>query len=277
MITLSIIASILLGIIIFFKIPYSRTKAEYNKAEKTLLKNADSLGGVFTEDDIKDLPEPVKRYFKYCGYLNTPKMSYMRAKFKNVDFVLSPDKPKLKIDYTQFNYVKKPARLAYIDTSLYGIPFQGFDSYTKGIGSMKGVLGKVFTLFNQKGPDMDKGSLVTFLSEALFVPSVALQDYITWEKIDDTHAKATLSFYGISVNGIFAFNEKGEMLSFTTNDRINVSTDGTKKEAPWSALCSNYKAANGIKHPTSLQAVWHYKSGDLVYFDSDNLQIEYGH
>ena len=39
---------------------------------------------------------------------------------------------------------------------MFGIPFEGYDYYSDGIGGMKGVIAKVITLFNQTGTDMDK-------------------------------------------------------------------------------------------------------------------------
>lgn len=75
----------------------------------------------------------------------------MKADFKNVDFVLSADKPKIKIDYPLYIFMERPARLAFVDTTMYGIPFQGGDSFVDGIGSMKGVLAKVIPLFHENG------------------------------------------------------------------------------------------------------------------------------
>ena len=133
---------------------------------------------------------------------------------------------------------------------------------------MKGMIAKAVTLFNQKGEEMDTACLVTVLAESLFVPSIALRDYITWEAIDDTHAQATITAFGQTATGIFTFNEAGEMVKFTTNDRMAVGFDGNKQSIPWSAICENYvRNANGILQPTVLKAIWHYPEGDLVYFD----------
>ena len=66
---------------------------------------------------------------------------------------------------------------------------------------------------------MDKACLVTILSESLIIPNVALQDYIQWEELDETHAKATITYYGISASGIFTFDRNGAMVSFDTKDR----------------------------------------------------------
>lgn len=272
---IGVVLFIAVVIVVFFNIPYSKTKTEFLKNINSLSTNQPDENSVFTEEDIAHLPPPVQKYFRYCGYIGTPKMFNMKATFQDVDFLLGKDKSTIKIDYTQYNFVNEPNRMAYIDSSMYGIPFEGLDSYIAGNGSMKGVLAKLFTLFNQTGENMDKACLVTFLSECLFVPNAALQDFVVWEEIDNFHAKATISNYGITASGIFTFNEKGEMISFITDDRENIAFDGTSEKIKWSAVCSEYTETNGIKRPTVLKAVWHYDDGDLVYFDGKDVVIEF--
>lgn len=267
---------LVIGIItVFFNISYSETKTEFSKITGSLLTEMPNENGVITEEDIVDLPLPVQKYFRYCGYISTPKMSFMIATYKDVDFLFGKDKPPIKIDYTQYNFVNEPNRIAYINSSMYGIPFEGLDPYTAGNGSMKGVLAKLFRLFNQTGDSMDKASLVTFLSECLIIPNAGLQNYITWEGIDDLHAKATISYYGGTASGVFSLNENGEMLSFTTNDRYATATDGMSKKVKWSVACSDYVETNGIRRPTVLQAIWHYDDSNLVYFNGKGIVIEF--
>ena len=202
-------------------------------------------------------------------------MTYMKATFKDVDFSLGRGKPTIKIDYVQYNGVTKPQRLAYIDASLYGIPFEGLDSFMEGKGSMKGRIAKGITLFDQQGEDMDRACLVTILAESLFVPSVALQPYIQWEAMDSTHAKATIEAYGLSCSGVFTFSEEGEMVSFTTDDRMATGMDGKKESVRWTALLLDYHLQGDLLLPSTLQAVWNYPEGDLLYFDGKGVAIEY--
>lgn len=261
---------------IFLNLPYSKTKSEFRNIVNTKISALEDYTDRFTEDDIKDIPLPVQKYFRYCGYLGTPKMSYMKAVFTDVDFVMSENKT-IKVDYTQYNFVEKPERFAYISSSIYGIPFEGFDFYGNGTGSMKGTLAKIITLFDQRGESMDKASLVTILAECLIVPSVALQEYISWEEIDDTHAKSTISYYGISASGIFTFDENGIMTSFTTNDRVATDMKGNKKEVAWTAILSDYRETNGIKKPRVLQSIWHYPEGDCIYFNENKVPVNIVH
>ena len=264
---------LIVGIIIFLSIPFSPTITEFNSIADRKTKEANSLSPeVFTEKDIHMLPLPVQRYFHYCGYLGTPKMNYMRASFKDVDFIMSPTRT-IKIDYQQLNLVSKPERFALITSSLYGIPFEGLDSYQNGKGSMKGRLAKVITLFDQQGENMDRSSLVTWLSECLLVPSAALKDFLIWESIDDVNARATITWDGITVSGIFTFSPEGELLSFRTSDRVAVDMKGEATRADWSGYFQDYYSVNGILQPKIMKSVWHYHSGDSVYFNQNESPV----
>lgn len=268
-----VIILLILVILIWFKISYSSIKSEFAKLLGNQLAKVRIQNDNFTEEDISKLPFPVQKYFHYCGYIGKPKMSNMKAVFNNVDFVQASKK--LKIKYTLYSFVAEPTRYALIDTHLFGIPFEGIDSYYKGVGSMKGKIAKLITLFDENGEAMNKSCMVTYLSECLLIPHVALQDFITWEDIDKTHVKATITYYGISVNGIFEFDDKGAMTSFTTEDREYNDSKGSIQKVKWSAVCNNYKDIDGIKYPTVFSAVWHLKTGDFVYFNSRDIEVNY--
>ncbi len=259
------------AILLFWYLPFSQTKTEFNRIAAGFISEASHSQDVFSEADIAALPAPIQRYFRSCGYLGQPKMSYLKIEYPDVDFIFSKDQPTMKIAYTQYNFLDELNRIAYIDSAKYGIPFEGLDAFLGGSGSMKGVLAKIFTLFDQKGQSMDQASLVTYLSESLFLPSAALQDSIEWEAMDDLHAKATLNAYGMSVSGVFGFDPNGEMRSFLTADRSAVASDGSSQKLLWSVTCGEYSEENGLKRPTSFQAIWHYADGDSVYFNGKGV------
>lgn len=268
-----VLGFLIVGVLIWFLIPYSPMKSEFE-----LLKSKQNAGllahkHVFTKEDIAGLPTPLKRYFENCGYIGKPKMSNIKIIHNDVDFIMSSRK--LKIKCIQYNSAHIPERVALIDTHLYGIPFEGIDAYQNGIGSMKGVIAKSVTLFNQKGEAMNKSSLVNCLAESLLVPEMALQDYMTWEALGDSQVRGTISYYGLSASGIFSFDENGLLEQFTTEDRIYVDTAGNEKKIKWSAICGDYCQFEGIKQPKSLKAIWHLPEGDLVYFNGIDTVIQY--
>lgn len=252
----------------------SKTHSEFISIRDRILQDAQHNFAVFTKRDVSRLPRSVVNYFYYCGYIGAPKMYAMKAVYQDVRFLFGKGKP-ITIDYVQYNIAYEPARIAYIDSCLLGIPFEGLDLYISGSGSMKGILANLITLFNQRGEALDKSGLATFLSECLIIPTVALQDYITWEEIDALHAKATMSYYGNSASGIFSFSENGQMISFDTYDREAAAINGSRRKARWSAVFSDYRLENGVNRPSRFQAIWRYDDGDLIYFDGENVSIEF--
>lgn len=90
---------VLVGIIlIWFHIPYSPVKRDFQNDIDTLMSENQlrTTDDVFTED----------------------------SQGKN--------RPTLKIDYTQYNFIDEPCRIALIDSSMFGIPFEGYDYYQNG-------------------------------------------------------------------------------------------------------------------------------------------------
>lgn len=268
------------ALMIWFNISYSPVKKEFQNDAASLVEHNKLPNGneVFTKEDFANLPTIIQKYIENCGYIGTPKMSYLKMECYDVDFSQGRNGAKLKIDYTQYNFVKEPCRIALIDSSMFGVPFEGYDYYKNGTGGMKGVIAKAITLFDQTGADMDKACLATFLAESMFAPSILLQDYITFEEISDFEVQATISYGGQTASGIFTFNAQYEMISFTTNDRAATGTDGSMEYIPWSALCGEYHLSeNSIKHPTKFQAVWNYPNEDFVYFDGVISEVSYGY
>lgn len=268
------------ALMIWFHISYSPVKKQFQNDVASLTEYNKLLNEneVFTKEDFADLPTAIQKYIENCGYLGTPKMSCLKMEYHDVDFSQGRNGANLKIDYTQYNFVKAPCRIALIDSSMFGVPFEGYDYYKNGTGGMKGVIAKSITLFDQTGADMDRACLVTFLAESMFVPSVLLQDYITFEEISDFEVRATISCAGQTASGIFTFNGQYEMISFTTNDRAAAGMDGSMEYIPWSALCGAYQLSeNGIKYPTKFQAVWNYPDGDFIYFDGAISEVSYGY
>lgn len=119
---------IVLGIIIvWFKIPCSPLKRCFAK-DIANLKAGNRLqeeGQVFKSEEFQKLPLAIQRYIYYCGYIGTPKMSYLKMEYRDVDFMQGKEGPALKIDYTQYDFVSEPCRMALIDSSMFGVPFEG--------------------------------------------------------------------------------------------------------------------------------------------------------
>lgn len=271
--TILILLSVVLVALIAFLLAPSKVQSRFAAIERTFLETVHPSDAVFTAEELQGYPQAVRNFYIQGGYIGKQKMSGLKAYFPDTPFSLGVGKPMVTIDYTQLNRADRPERYARISSRIYGLPFEGLDAFSEGKGSMEGYLAKFFRLFNQRGDYMDKASLVTYLAEAFFLPSVALSGAVTYEEIDELHVKATMKAYGMEVSGIFTFLENGEMVSFTTNDRMAASFDGRLEQIPWTAQCSDYTTVGGIRLPGRLKATWHYPEGDLLYFDGKDVEI----
>lgn len=267
-IVIRVIFILLVVIIIYLMIPYSPVKKEYSSIVGELYEANKMPKSIITEGDLKVLPEVIQKYFIKNGYVGIESASIIKFDFKDVEFSMGVNKPNIKIDYTVYDFVKEPTRVALIDSKMFGIPFEGIDICKDGKAKMKGTLAKNITLFNTKFDIIDS----SYLSECMMHPSLALQENITYKQIDDYSVEATIRKNGRKTTGIFYFNENYEMTHFIDEKRLSSDTNTYEK---WSAVTSDYKVVNGVNRPTKFQAVWNFSEGDLVYFDSKNMKISY--
>lgn len=231
---------------------------------------------IISESDISGLPEPVQKYFLRCGFIGQPIPYNSTITWDNVEFKMKPENNWMPIKCLQFNSVKEPARFAYLYAPRMGINvFVGRDKYQEGKGNMHIKILGLFTLQNEWGRAMDESSLVTILSETLFLPGYALQPYIKWEPIDSLTAKASITHNGVAVGGTFHFNENGEMTHFISLDRNYVGTDGKAKKIPWMASVDSYTKIGDYLIPAYVRATWKLPEGDYEYFKGRIVEIQF--
>lgn len=75
-------------IMIWFNIPYSPIKSNFQKDINSIISenSRQTDEGVFLEKDFSGLPDAIQKYIKDCGYIGTPKMSYLKMEYHNVNF-----------------------------------------------------------------------------------------------------------------------------------------------------------------------------------------------
>jgi hypothetical protein len=273
-IALGVIGLIILITVIYFNVPYSGLKGNFKdylaKSEENT--NTNRKAATYTFDD---LPLCMQNFYSYTGLKDKSGSKHVSFEFKGADFVNVEMKKTLKIDYYEHIYADVPARFAFIDSSLFGIPFQGLDSFIDAKGRMKGVIAKNITLFDQQGKDMDKGALVTWLSEIIFMPSELLNGQIEIKELDKNSVCVSITYDTLTVKGVYKFKDNGELFEFVTDDRAMSYTDGRVEYKKWSALYQEYMKNGELLLPNRLKAEWHLDNSDLFYFDGNNLEYKF--
>jgi hypothetical protein len=219
---------------------------------------------MISERDLVGVPAPVQRFFRASGFIGEPHTVNARIMWREMLLRRSRNAPWMKLSCEQFESVPEPARIVLMRGSLAGvIPIEGRDKYQNGHGQMLIKLMNVFTLADARGRYMDESALVTILSELLFTPSFALQPYVVWTAIDDQSASAAMTDRGLTVRGVFHFNDADEFVRFDTEDRWQAGEP--PRRIPWSAYVGGYQTRAGVRSPTEVSAAWHEPSGDFTY------------
>ncbi|MGF7012163.1 hypothetical protein M2146_002717 [Lachnospiraceae bacterium PF1-22] len=274
-----ILGIIMLAIIVtYFAIPGGRLWKQYLSDVKTSLAVTNIQGStqrIFTEDSVARLPALLRQHIVNGGYMGKPIMDNMLITFHNTKFRMSAGKKPINIKFMQVNFAARPDRHAFLMGRIAGIPLQAKDSILDGYGSMTGVLAKQFQLFCSTGAEMDQGQLVTALADAVYMPSLFLQEYVSWATIDDRTVEGEIAWKGVSGKGRFTFDEEGHIIRFDTNDRYMDENGKGTSLVPWYVTYCNYKAQNGFVQPGEVSVNWVLADGDDTYFVSDRIEIQY--
>ena len=230
---------------------------------------------MITEEAIEELPPLLQKYLKKNGYVNQPLMQNMFICFGHTRFRIAADKAPIPIEFCQVNFVERPDRYAFLKARMFGLPIQVTDQVQNGRGAMIGVLAKHFKLFHSTGPEMDQGQLITSLADAVFLPSLVLQDYVAWRTLDERTIEGTIRWNGVSAKGRFTFDVSGDIVRFDTEDRYMDENGKGTSLVPWFVLYENYKSDQLYRRPGCVSVNWKLPEGIDNYFVSDQIQVNY--
>lgn len=227
-------------------------------------------------NDFNSLPELLQKFFHQCGYTGFEKIESAHIKWNDTMLKLGPKAKWSPMHCYQVNFLSPPVRLAYMKISIFGLlPLEALDLYKDAHGSMSIKLMKIIPISNTIGKEIDASELVTILAETMIIPHYAMQKYITWEVIDASSIKGTINYNGISVSGIFHFNQNGECTRFVTQDRYLTKKNNKYQKTCWTATANDYMLKNGVRFPTKFSATWNTDHSDYEYFKGTIKSIEF--
>ena len=232
-----------------------------SKIEKALL----------TEKDIEHLPLPVQKYLRYAGVINKEKVYNVKIVF-DVE-MREKEKDWFKATSVQYNFFDEPTRLFYMKAKMFGMTIPGYHRYIDSKATMDIRLLGLIPIVKQSGDIMNKTETVTLFNDmCLMVPATLIDKRIQWQPIDSLTTKAVFTSRGISVSAILYFNELGQLINFTSDDRTAISD---MKQYRFSTPVAAYKNINGINVMSGGEAIWHYPDGEFVYGKFNLKNIKY--
>ena len=228
---------------------------------------------IVTAEMIDELPPVVQKWLKRSNIVGKEiiQLAYLnqRGKMKT-----KPDGSWMSVDAEQYITASPPGFLWIADVKSSLLHLSGRDKYEEGRGHMLIKLFSLIPVVDAKGKEIDQGALLRYLGEIVWAPSAALSDYITWEEVDSTTARATMSYGGITASGIFKFDENGDFVSFEA-DRYYYRKEGSTLERWVITAKKNYKEFGGIRVPVTLSVAWKFETGDFTWYKLEIREINY--
>lgn len=229
---------------------------------------------VITQDDIKDLPEAVKNWLRHSGAIGKPFINIGKV-MQKAEMKMNPEQSNwLTATAIQYTTIDHPAFIWTVDVKMNDLlHFKGRDKFKNGKGEMVIKMNSLINVVNEQGEKLDEGTIQRFLGEMVWFPSLALSPYITWEKINDSTAKATMTYKGTTGSGIFYFNSDGDVTKYSALRFKGNKTDAKRQE--WIMLIEDYKIFEGIKVPAKMTATWKLDEGDWTWLKLEVTDINY--
>ncbi|HHU47284.1 MAG TPA: hypothetical protein GXZ40_05225 [Bacteroidales bacterium] len=220
--------------------------------------------GTFTEELIKELPEPLKKYLRVCGYIDSTVPVNANVYWNESWLKMSPVKEWSKLYTTQFNSVQPIGRVAYM--KILGMPVAARDLYRDGYGEMNVKLFNLIKVAFDNSKEVAQSALITTFCEFMLIPGYLLLDNLKWEQIDEHSVRGTLVDNGIEVSGIFYFNEEGLFTHFETLDRYFTVDKNVYKKVKFSVVVESYQIQDNLKIAEKVKVMWHLPEGDFTYY-----------
>jgi hypothetical protein len=227
-----------------------------------------------TEAGIQHLPPIVQQWLRQSGVVGKPPAAAVRLK-QTGKMKLKPGAGWMDFTANQIFQLKKPAFVwSTRATMMPGVFFIGRDKFENGEGAMQiKLLSLVKVVNEQNNPQLNNGTALRYLGEISWFPSAALADYVSWEQVDSLRARATLKVGGQTVEGLFTFNENGDLLAYEAS-RYYGSKPDAKKER-WQVINTGYKVFDGIRIPHRCTVTWKLPEGDFTWLQMEITECNY--
>lgn len=254
-------------------LPSSYQNRYRSEVERRLGPSSDS--SLVGEKDLQRLPPAVRRYLQYVGAVGKPRVDRLRAKFRG-SMKRSMEGGWMDITARQYDFFDEPARVFYIESTMFGIPFDGLHLYAGTAATMQIKVASLVQVADAKGEMMFRGETVTLFNDmCVLAPATLIDTAISWEEVDSLTVMATFRNKGATVSAELSFNEEGALTDFLSNDRYLTTDGGTYLNYPWSTPIRDYREVDGRMIPMYVEAVWETPEGEYLYARFNLTEIEY--
>lgn len=223
--------------------------------------------------DLMNLPYPVKNWLINSNIIGKKKIATVRLKQqgqmrtnKNGPWMWSTAEQYFKVEEPGFVWKANVKMTPFIHLA-------GIDTFNGREGKMWIKLLSLFPIVNAKGPEIDLSTMMRYLAEMPWFPTAALNPYIIWEEIDEKKARATFNHNGLSVSGVFYFNQHGDISRFMGKRYREVK--GNFILSDWGGIYKEFKEFEGIRIPSKSDIIWVKEDEVFKWFECEITDVNY--
>ena len=226
------------------------------------------------------LPALVAQYVRQSGALGRPHVGSFRALFHG-RIRADVDKPWMEFTGEQVDaYGALPERFFKMDATMTHLPGDVLHVFAGDCATMRVKLCSLLPMVNASGPELTRAETVTLLNDlCILAPAALVTARIEWTPVDERQVRATFTRGDQRVTADLQFNDHGQLVDFTSDDRCAASPDGeTLTRRRWSTPLRGYRTFHGRTISASGMACWHAPEpeGQFVYleFEVDDVTDE---
>lgn len=239
-----------------------------------LMSEVPKVPELISEKDLEHLPEPVKKYIRFTGFVGKEKNFNV---FIKANGQIRSNKNDGWIHFTseQYNFLSSPLRAFYISAKKWGIPATGLHLYKNEIATMVIKIAGLFKVVDAKGSEMNRGETVTVFNDMCFMaPGCLISRDIQWETMNENQVKATFSNGKISVSALLTFDDDGKLVNFISYDRFETTDGKIYRNFPWETPVKQYSGFGSYYLPSKAEVIYKYPEGDFCYlvFNLENIK-----
>lgn len=226
--------------------------------------------------DLAPLPDPVRRYLQAAGVVGQPRVRNFRVRMHG-RIREGRGSAWMPLSAEQYNFLDEPARLFYLNASMFAIPVQGYHRYVGSSATMRVKAAALVPVVRAAGPEMDQSETVTLFNDmCVLAPATLIDPHVVWQAVDDRTARASFTNAGHTIRAELSFNAAGELTNFSSDDRYQTSSDGkSARKLRWSTPLSGYRSFGSVRLAASGEARWHDSSGDYAYIELTFDDVQY--
>jgi len=229
-----------------------------------------------TEEDLRELPEPMARYMRYSGAVGRKRISAVHLHHSG-RFKPGPNRPWMQTRGEYFITTKKPSFIWYGKVNLLpGISLVALDSYAEGKGRMLVKLMSIFTVVHDASPQVSASAFGRAVAELTMASTFFLdRTHVRCTQTGSNQVRCTVTDGDLSTEAEFFVNSDG-CLERVVVARYFDRGGGKATLENFTARGTRPKTFEGRKLPSRVDGIWNLADGDLHYasFDIDRVEFE---